>query len=88
MNKVVESHPFVFVSSNIFFPWLARRIRELQNVQMKLAKAQPSNYGVSTSVIMHLICHTCHTPLIEKDYLREALRSLRFEEIWSTFGMC
>ena len=87
MAKVVESDPFLLVPSDVFFPWLARRLLELRNVQLALARARPSNYGVTTTIIMHLIRHTCHSPIIEKDYLRDALRDLRFEEICETFGM-
>ena len=56
-------------------------------MQLALARARPSNYGVTTTTIMHLIHHTCHSPIIEKDYLWDALRDLRFEEIRETFGM-
>ena len=87
MVKVVESDPFLLVPSSVFFPWLARRLLELRNVQLALARARPSNYGVSTSIIMHLIRHTCHSPIIEKNYLRDGLRDLRFEEVCETFGM-
>ena len=87
MAKVVESDPFLLVLSDVFFLWLARQLLELRNVQLVLARARPSNYRVTTTIIMHLICHTCHSPIIEKDYLWDALRDLRFEEIRETFGM-
>ena len=56
-------------------------------MQLVLARARPSNYGVTTTIIMRLIHHTCHFPIIEKDYLWDALRDLRFEEIHETFRM-
>ena len=36
---------------------------------------------------MHLMCHTCHSPEVKKDYLMDALRELRFEEIMMDYGM-
>ena len=87
MHEVVKSDPFLLVPSDVFFRWLARRLLELRNVQLALARARPSNYGVTTAIIMHLIRHICHSPIIEKDYLRDALRDVRFEEVRETFGM-
>ena len=52
-----------------------------------MAKVQPSNFGVSTCLLVHLMRHTIHSPVAEKPYLRRALRDLRFEEVSHTFGM-
>lgn len=75
------------MKSKVYFKFTKWRLLELQNVHLQLAHYRPSNYGVSTSVQMHLMCHTCHSPEVKKDYLMDALRELRFEEIMMDYGM-
>lgn len=47
----------------------------------------PANLGISTSIMMHLMLQTIHSPIPDKPYLRKALRDLRYEEVANTFGM-
>jgi hypothetical protein len=87
MQEYLECTPFICVSSDVFFRFAKRRLKELQNVQLHLARYRPSNFGTSTGILMHLIRHVCHSPIAKQQFLRDALRELRFEETMVDFGM-
>ena len=87
MEDFAESQPFIVVRSQVYFQWLSLRLRALKEVQLLLAIEGPSNLGISTSVLMHLMRQTVHSPIIDKPYLAAALRDLRYQEIMQGFGM-
>jgi hypothetical protein len=75
------------VTSETFFTFTWRRLKEAQNVLLDLVRHRPSNFGISTALIMHLIWFVCYTPVAKKGYLHDALRDVQFEEIMSDYGM-
>ena len=87
MEQYLEAEPFICVSSETYFTFTKRRLKEAQNVLLDLARYRPSNFGISAGILMHMICHTCHSPIVKSKYLRDALRDVRFEEIRSDYGM-
>jgi hypothetical protein len=62
-------------------------LKEAQNVLLNLARYRPSNFGISTGILMHMIRATCHSPIVKLKYLNDALRDVRFEEIMDDYGM-
>jgi hypothetical protein len=60
---------------------------ELRNLQMKLSKIRPPNYGIATSVIMYLIRYVAITPINTHTYLNNALMDLNFGPHVERFGM-
>jgi hypothetical protein len=87
MKRYLKAEPFICIPSETFFTFTKRHLLEGQNVLLDLARHRPSNLGLSTGILMHLIRHVCHTPLVLQGYLRDALRDVRFEEVMSDFGM-
>lgn len=87
MTDFLSSEPFIVVKSEVYFQWLSFRLQALKEVQLSMAKHGPSNFGLSTCIVMHLIRHIVHSPTSDKPYLTEALRELRFEEVMHHFGM-
>lgn len=64
-------------------------MQELMKVQLKLSKlsVRPLNYGILTSVIMHLIRSVVITPVNTLSYLNAALIDLNFGPVIERFGM-
>jgi hypothetical protein len=87
MDKFLESEPLLCVRSDVFFKFQARRLKELMNVQLAIAKRRPKNYGIMTAVNMHLMRHVPHSPKAIEPYLSEALQDLQFRSVIGTFGM-
>jgi hypothetical protein len=77
----------IWIPSTVFFKFLARRLVELENTQLHLARNRPTNYGTMTSVIMYLIRHIMVTPTIRNTFLNEALRDLRYASVMERFGI-
>ncbi|KIM76118.1 hypothetical protein PILCRDRAFT_91756 [Piloderma croceum F 1598] len=81
-----DANPILAVKSDLYFGFQIRRMRELRNVQMHMAKYRPQNYGTITSVLMHMMQHIAHSPVASTGYLRDALRELRFHKVMERFG--
>ena len=87
MDDFLQSEPFIVIESKVYFEWLSLRLQALKRVQLRMAHLGPSNFGISTCIVMHLMRHTVHSPISDKPWLTTALRELRFEETMETFGM-
>ena len=87
MEDSLKSGPFIVVESKVYFDWLSLRLQALKQVQIKMAQRGPSNFGISTCIMMHLLRHTVHSPVSDTPWLTAALRELRFQENMDTFGM-
>ena len=87
MDAFLKSEPFIVVESKVYFLWLSLRLQALKQVQLKMARHGPSNFGISTCIVMHLLRCTVHSPIPDTPWLTAALRDLRFQETVDTFGM-
>ena len=87
MEDSLNSGPFIVVESKVYFDWLSLRLQALKQVQIKMAQCGPSNFGISTCIMMHLLRHTVHSPVSDTPWFTAALRELRFQENMDTFGM-
>jgi hypothetical protein len=83
----LRSDPVLWVKSDLWFTFVGRRMLELKNFQLKLSKSRPSNYGIVTSLIMHLIRNIITTPINTHSYLNAALIDLNFGPCIERFGM-
>jgi hypothetical protein len=81
-----DANPILAVKSELYFGFQIRRMRELRNVQMHMAKYRPENYGTITSVLMHMTRHIAHSPVATEGYLKDALRELHFQTAMERFG--
>src|SRR6267154_2915778 len=87
MQRYLRTKPFICINSETYFTFTKCRLKEAQNVLLHLARYRPSNFGISTGILMQIIRHVCHSPPIKHKYLRDALRDVRFQEIISDYGM-
>jgi hypothetical protein len=62
------------------------RLQEYNAVQLHFYKTPPDNYGLITSLLMHLCRHTVYTPIPLAGYLRDALRDVNMDGIMHRFG--
>jgi len=87
MKWYLWQSPILCVRSKDFFEFQARRMLELFNVQLHMAKHRSANYGTVTSVLMHLIKLVNHTPIPMAPYLCDALKDLHYDQVVERFGM-
>jgi hypothetical protein len=87
MQQYLEAEPFICMSSETYFTFTKRRLKEVHNVLLYLARYRPSNFGLSTAILMHMICQTCHSPIVKTKYILDILRDVHFQEIMSDYGM-
>jgi hypothetical protein len=89
--KYLESDPILWIRSRVWFRFLSLRLIALNQLQLQLFRLKPPNYGILTSINMHLIRSTLITPICTTGYLQEALYSLHFNAERTTltqrFGM-
>lgn len=77
----------IWVPSKMFFAFTKRRLQDLEATQMLMSRSRPSNFGLSTTIIMHLIRTVCHAPEVRMAHLKRALTALHFEGSSARFGM-
>ena len=87
MKRYLEGKPFICIPSEIYFSFTKHWLKEGQNVLLHLERYQPSNFGISTGILMHIIQHVCHSPVAKQKYLQDALCDIRFQEVMSDYGM-
>jgi hypothetical protein len=75
------------MSSETYFTFTKRRLKEVQNVLLYLVRYRPSNLGLSTAILMHMICQMCHSPIVKTKYILDILRDVHFQDIMSDYGM-
>jgi hypothetical protein len=78
--------PILAVKSEVYWGFQIRRMKEIRNVQLHLSKFRPKNYGTITSVLMHMMRHIPHAPVVKARYLKDALRDLYFNQVMERFG--
>lgn len=87
MKKYCEDDPILWVSSKTFFEFNQRRLLALAAVQRRIAMTRPSNYGLTSTLIMHLIRSVCHAPDVRLPHLQRALTDLSYEVNSERFGI-
>lgn len=87
MKKYLSNPVILCVPSQVFYAFSTRRMLELQNVLARLSVHRPNNFGICTSLIMHLIRCVCHNPIPMVPHLTKALKDLGAAETIARFGM-
>ena len=75
------------VKFKVYFDWLSLRLQALKQVQLKMAHHGPSDFGIFTCIVMHLLRHTVYSPISNMLWITTPLRELGFQENMDTFGM-
>ena len=73
--------------SQTFFEWVSRRLTELKNVQLKVAIAKPSNLGLLSWLLVHLMQHVMTTPMTTKSFMNDVLMDVNFAGVIGESGM-
>jgi hypothetical protein len=60
-------------------------LKEALNILLNLVRYRTSNFGLSTVILMHIVHHTCHSPIGKAKYLLDTLRDVCFQEIMSDY---
>ena len=87
MTEYLASDPIMWVKSEVYQRFLCYHITLLKDLQIKLSRRRPANYGSLTSLIMHLIRLSVTTPQAKHGFLHDALADLKFGPIIERFGM-
>ncbi|KAN0101312.1 hypothetical protein V8E55_001296 [Tylopilus felleus] len=87
MKAFIDSDPILWIPSEVWFEFLSQRVRALQLAQIDLYNLNPSNLGILTGILCHLIRCTSSTPIILDYHVRESMALLQFSRICERFGM-
>ncbi|KZP26425.1 hypothetical protein FIBSPDRAFT_949307 [Athelia psychrophila] len=87
MKAYSQDHPITWVASKTFFQFNQRRLLALAAIQRRMAAIRPSNYGLTSTLIMHLIRSVCHAPVTRLPHLKRAFIDLSFELNSERFGI-
>ena len=77
----MASNPVLWLSSNIWFNLLARRMEEIQRTQIQLRRINPPNLGILTGILNHMLRSTISTPIVYDFHVRESLALLKYRHI-------
>lgn len=86
-TEYLDSDPILWVPSEIFCDFMIRKIEELRFIQVRFFKEPRSNYGIMTSIIVHLLRNVSFAVPAKHTHLTEALRDLTYEGVIQRFGM-
>ena len=87
VNMFLASDPILWISSDVWFEFLSRRVRALQLAQITVKELNPPNLGILTGIFCHLIRCTSSTPIILDYHVRESMALLQFSRVCERFGM-
>ncbi|KAH7917549.1 hypothetical protein BV22DRAFT_994939, partial [Leucogyrophana mollusca] len=85
--EYLQSDPILWIPSRVYCDFMIRRIEELRFVQVQFFKQPQPNYGIMTSIIVHLLRNVSFAVPAKHPHLTEALRDLSSEGIIQRFGM-
>ncbi|KAH7889117.1 hypothetical protein F5I97DRAFT_1923652 [Phlebopus sp. FC_14] len=85
--EYLDSNPILWVSSKVYCDFMIRRLEELRFLQVRFFKRPRSNYGIMTSIIVHLLRNVSFSIPGKHTHVIEALRDLSFEAVVQRFGM-
>lgn len=77
----------LWIPSDIWFEFIARRVREVQRTQIAVVKKNPPNLGILTGILNHMLRATITTPIAFDSHVRESLALIKFKTVLETAGM-
>ncbi|KAF8324807.1 hypothetical protein F5887DRAFT_902070 [Amanita rubescens] len=87
VHAMMKSTPVLWLPSNIWFEFLAQRLKALKEQQEQLHHMQPPNYGILTGLHQFLMQSIVFTPPITETFVRNALYLLRYQANIARQGM-
>ncbi|KAG1843493.1 hypothetical protein F4604DRAFT_1596821 [Suillus subluteus] len=86
-EEYLRSDPVLWIPSEVWFGFLARRVREVQRTQIAIVRRHPQNLGILTSILNYMLRSTTSTPIVFDSHLRESLALLEYRNVLETAGM-
>ena len=86
-EEYLRSDPVLWIPSEVWFGFLARRVHEIQRTQIAIVRRRPPNLGILTSILNHMLHSTISTPIVFDSHLRESLALLEYRNVLETAGM-
>ncbi len=87
VKNFLSTEPILWLSSQLWFEFLSRRLQVLNLAHERIWKKHPENFGVVNGLFAFLMQSVIFTPPIVNWYVRESLTALRFRASCDTFGM-
>lgn len=81
------SEPILWLPSKVWFQFLARRLEIIRGTQIQLHTKDPSNYGIMTGLLTHMLQSVLVTPINVSPYVNESLALLYYRQVVDRFGM-
>lgn len=81
------SDPVLWIPSEVWFGFLARRVQEIECTQIKLVKHNPPNLGIMTGILNHMLCCVTLTPIVYDHHVRESLVLLEYCNVLEVANM-
>ena len=75
------SNPVLWLSSNVWFDLLARRMEEIQRTQIQLKRLNPPNLGILIGILNHMLQSIISTPIVYDFHVRESLALLKYRHV-------
>ena len=77
----MASKPVLWLSSDVWFNLLSRRMEEIQRIQIQLKRLNPPNLGTLTGILNHVLQFTMSTSIIYDFHVRESLILLKYHHV-------
>ena len=87
VQSIMNTQPILWLPSEIWFQFLAQRLKALKKQQEQLQVMQPANYGLLTGLHQFLMQSIIFTPPITETFVRNALYILRYRANITRQGM-
>ncbi len=87
VHDMMKSRPVLWLPSNIWFEFLAQRLKALKEQQEQLHHMQPPNYGILTGLHQFLMQSIIFTPPTTETFVHNALYLLRYQANITRQGM-
>ncbi|KIJ57760.1 hypothetical protein HYDPIDRAFT_34815 [Hydnomerulius pinastri MD-312] len=86
-KRYMRSRPVLWIPSDTWFDFLARRVEEVQRTQITLSRRNPPNLGIMTGILNHMLRCVTSTPIMFDHHVRESLALLEYRNVLETANM-
>lgn len=80
-KRYMESRPVLWIPSDVWFEFLARRMEEIQRTQIQLKRLNPANLGILTGILNHMLRSAITTPIVYDFHVRESLALIEYYNV-------
>lgn len=84
-NRLLSA--ILWIPSGTFFAWITRRLVELKDLQLNVARIKPPNLGLLSALLVYLMQHVMTTPLPKHRFMNNILANVKFALVIGESGM-